>query len=142
LINHHDTEEAVQNAWIAIFKSLSNYKDSGNFEAWIKVIVIREAWKVRSLFGRVESISDYEDFFNVDIESQLLVKMSCEEILDKLENIPLGPREVFKMYVLEGYKHGEIADIMGISESTSRVHLSNARKAFRQMNTQSKSKAI
>lgn len=142
MINHHDTEEAVQNAWIAIFKNMNKYEHSNKFEAWIKVIVIREAWKVRSLFGKEESISNFVNIFNIDMESQLLAKISCEEILEKLELLPLGPREVFKMYVLEGYKHAEIADIMHISVSTSRVHLTNARKAFRQMRIKAKKNTI
>lgn len=142
LRSHHDIEDAVQIAWVSIFKNLSKYKHEDKFEAWIKVIVIREAWKVRSQYKQVESITNHSDVISLDIESELFAKMSCENILKKLENIADGPQTVFKMYVLDGYKHSEIASILNISASTSRVHLTNARKAFKKMFVHSKVKAI
>jgi len=131
MVNHHDAEEAVQNAWVSIFKALIKYKHDGRFEAWIKVIVIREAWSLRSKKKQVEFISEFDNLLGFEIEEDIIGKMSCQEILKKLENVPVGSREVFKMYVLDGYKHVEIAKILGISVSTSRVHLSKARKALK-----------
>ena len=121
---------------------MAKYKHDGRFEAWLKVIAIREAWKVRSHRSKESQWPDHVEHLNIKIESTVLDKLSCEEILTGLEVIPLGPREVFKMYVLEGYKHAEIAEIMNIAESTSRVHLTNARKAFRKMLTQNKESVL
>jgi RNA polymerase sigma-70 factor (ECF subfamily) len=101
------------------------------FEAWMKVIVIRLAWKARAEQKRVESLSDFENKLSYDIESKLFDRMTCMEVLKTLEVVPFGSREVFKMYVLEGYRHAEIAKILEISESTSRVHLSKARKLLK-----------
>jgi len=142
LRNHHDIEDALQIAWVSIFKNLSNYKHSEKFEAWIKIIVIREAWRVRAKYKQVESLTIQSDVIPYDMESELFAKMSCENILKKLEFIAHGPQTVFKMYVLDGYNHSEIASILNISPSTSRVHLTNARKAFKKMFVHSTTKAI
>ncbi len=133
MYTHHDAEEVVQNAWVSIFKSLSNYQHRDKFEGWMKVIVIRQAWKARAQQKKVEVLSDYENELSYDIEKTLIDKMTCLEILSTLEKVPFGSREVFKMYVLEGYKHVEIAKILEISESTSRVHLSKARKILKEL---------
>ena len=133
MLRHHDTEEVVQNAWISIFKGLENYKHNEKFEAWIKMIVVREAWKARARQVNVELLSNHENKLGYDIEKKIYDDMSCSEILDKLEQIPFGSREVFKMYVLDGYKHSEIAKILSISQSTSRVHLTKARSILKKL---------
>lgn len=133
MYTHHDAEEVVQNAWISIFNGLSNYKHEGKFEAWMKMIVIRKAWKARAQQKKIISISDADPKMSYDLETVLMDKMTCMEILRLLEKIPFGSREVFKMYVLEGFSHNEIAKILDISQSTSRVHLSKARKLLKKL---------
>lgn len=82
---------------------------------------------------KVDTVSGYQEVVDLASDASVLDEMSCQEILDKLEKLPLGPREVFKMHVIDGYKHVEISEIIGISASTSRVHLTNARKILRKM---------
>ena len=126
--NSYTAEEILQESWIEIFNGLKNYKDQGNFMGWLKTIVIRKAWKMnkksdqnRSLDLEVVDMVDYS--LNMAVES-----MTCEELLSILNDVPSGPREVFKMYVLDGFKHEEIAEVLNMNVSTSRSYLARARK--------------
>ena len=133
MYTHQDTEDVVQNAWVSIFKGLSDYKHDDKFEAWIKVIVIRQAWSARSKNKHLELNLGHQNKLTYEIEGKIIDRMTCNEILDILEYVPFGSREVFKMYVLEGYKHFEIAEILGIAVSTSRAHLTQARKILKKI---------
>ena len=125
--DYSKAEEVLQESWIEIFNGLDKYQDQGKFWGWIKTIVIRKAWKHLSKNLHNVDIESVE-LPSIDYEKQFHDKMSCEEILALLDKLPNGPREIFKMYVIDGYTHDEIADILQISASTSRAHLSRARK--------------
>ena len=128
-MNHiQNAEEVLQDSWIDIFNSLGRYEDQGKFEGWLKTIVIRRAWKALKKRKYVEEITDDFVKSTVNMEKQIMDQMTCNEILNELEIIPNGAREVFKMAVIDGFNHQEIADILEISPSTSRAHLSRARK--------------
>ena len=124
----YSAEEVLQESWIEIFHSLKNYKDQGNFNGWLKTIVIRKAWKLNKRNMRhdnldLEVVDESEYSSNMAVES-----MTCDELLSILNEVPNGPREVFKMYVLDGFKHEEIAQVLNMNASTSRSYLARARK--------------
>ena len=126
--NRHNAEEVLQDSWIEIFKSLDRYEHQNKLEGWMKTIVIRKAWRtIKKRKPTVElKITTQPNGYHT--EKQLIDKMTCEEILTVVDTLPTGCREVFKMYVIDGFKHDEIADVLEISNSTSRAHLSRARK--------------
>jgi len=123
-------KEVLQETWIDIFKGLSNYDSSkGQLITWMRAILIRKVWKAnakREPMVNVESIANSQ--FQ---EERVIAKMSCDEILKEMECIPEVSRMVFKMFVLEGCRHAEIAKFLNITESTSRVHLTRARKIMK-----------
>lgn len=121
-------EEVLQESWIEIFNSLERYEDQGKFEGWIKTIAIRKAWRTIKKTKPVIDIDYAKHVPSGNCENRIFNQMACEEILKTLEEVPTGAREVFKMYVIDGYSHEEISDILNISNSTSRAHLSRARK--------------
>jgi len=130
LNNPEIAKEVVQETWIDIFKGLKNYDQSkSKLTTWMHTILIRKIWKTTSQNSRtinIENALHYHSYNDHAIE-----KMSCEEILNEMNKIPEGSRIVFKMYVLEGFKHKEIATMLNISESTSRAHLTKARKIMK-----------
>lgn len=126
--NRHQAEEVLQDSWIEIFNGLERYEDQGKFQGWIKTITVRKAWRAISKNKPSVDLSYASHIPEGKSETKIFDQMACEEILDTLDEIPIGSREVFKMYVLDGYTHEEIATIIGISNSTSRAHLSRARK--------------
>lgn len=125
-------EEVVQDAWIMIFNGLSSYTEEGNFKAWIKTIAIRRAWKAINKIRPLIEMPSEEIHESNASENQVLDKMTCDEVLDLLQSLPTGPRTVFKMAIIDQLNHSEIAKILEITESTSRVHLTNARKMLKE----------
>jgi len=126
-----NAKELVQESWIEIFRSLQNYSDQGKLYGWMKTILIRLAWKkIKQVKPDVEITFDLAH--TVDGQQQLMEHMTCMEILDLLEYIPTQSRIVFKLFVLDEYRHKEIATQLGITESTSRAHLTKARKILKE----------
>ncbi len=129
--NIHDAEEVVQDSWIAIFKSLSGYSEEGKLAGWMKTIVIRTAWKHIRKKPEFSELTESNQNNVVRLDIQWIDKMTCEEILSLLDLIPEAQRIVFKMFVIDQLNHNEIAEILEITPSTSRAHLTKARKKLK-----------
>ncbi len=124
-------EEAMLNGFFKVFKSLKSFKADGSFEGWIRRIMIRESIsfirKQKNIEFSVEEIEVNEDSSN-NIKSEMEVAQ-IQEVIDQL---PEGYRMVFVMYAIEGYKHYEIAEMLNISEGTSKSQLFKARQLLQQ----------
>lgn len=124
--NVEDAEDALQEGFISIFKNLHTFRGDGTLGGWMKTIFIRIAIKkmrTRSFFSDVEDIPDTEVVFDDALTGELLEKTILS--LDK------GYRTVFLMVEIEGYKHKEVAEILKISEGTSKSQLSRAKRILR-----------
>lgn len=127
-----DAEDVLVEAFFKILTSLHQYKGSGSFEGWIRRIVVNESLmflRKRHNFRLTAEINDADYSTTTTVVNQLAV----EDILGLLEKLPTGYRTVFNLYVLEGYKHREIADILGISINTSKSQLILAKKKMQDM---------
>ena len=127
-----DAEDALQESWVKIFKGLENYTEQGKLLAWMKRITIHCALRKRqSSWFTTEEIglkSKSDPKFN----PQAIDQMTADEILGYVLNLPPGYKEVFTLFVIEGYSHKEIGEFLGIEASTSRAKLTTARKKMRQ----------
>jgi len=129
--NKSDAQEVMQESWIEIFKSIKNYSEKGNLHGWLKTIVIRVCWKMIRANKNHMSIENVHEVSFHDQAQQIHDKMTCEEMMNLLECLPAMMQTVFKLFVIEQYSHLEISKILDINESTSRVHLSKARKILK-----------
>lgn len=127
-----EAEDIVQEAFIRVFDHMHTFEHKGSFEGWIKRIVINVALKnfSRKRFSQ-EQIGIDQDF-DAPVEAPADLLMGVQEILDMVKELPDGYRVVFNLYAIEGYNHKEIADMLGIQESTSRSQLVKARKLLQQ----------
>ena len=120
-------EDIMVHAFCKIFEKIDTYADHGSLEGWMKRIVINECLmeirKRRNHFLTVAIEDLHED--PPSIEADPLV---YEELLALLDELPDGYRTVFNLYVIEGYKHKEIAELLGISINTSKSQLILARR--------------
>lgn len=130
--DRNDAEEVLQDSWISIFNSLKNYTEEGNLNAWMKTIVIRTAWKAIRKKTNFKELDKINDPFGKSLDIQIINKMTCDEVLNLLQFVPAASRQVFKMFVLDEYDHSEIAEILNINNSTSRAHLTKARKLLKE----------
>lgn len=132
----HQAEDVMIMAFMKVFSSLQNFEHKGSFEGWIRRIMVNECISHLRVQKQVRFIEDEEYLEESDntIESQL----SVDEIQFLIDNLPEGYRMVFNLYVIEGYKHQEIAEMLQISEGTSKSQLSHARRILANQITQSK----
>lgn len=122
---HQEAEDNLQEAFITIFKKINQYKFKGSFEGWMKRIVINTAlqtYRKKNILSLVEEI--YPDEVEVEVDEN---NISLDFLLKIIQELPERYRMVFNLYVLDGYSHKEIADLLGVAEGTSKSNLSRAR---------------
>jgi len=132
-VRHPETaQDVLAEAWIKIFKNLSKFKSEGSFEGWLKRIVSNEAL----MYLRKNRIDTAELSVAVVAQEPSDVRVTDglenEDVVRLLDTLPDGCRTVFNLYELEGFKHREIAEKLGISINTSKSQLILAKKKLRE----------
>jgi len=127
-------EDVMITAFMKVFTNLNKFENKGSFEGWIRRIMVNECISYLRVQKKVKFTEDeiyVEESFNA-IDS----KFSTDQIQFLIDALPDGYRMVFNLYAIEGYKHNEIAKMLGINEGTSKSQLSHARKMLQtQINT-------
>lgn len=126
--DQHAAKDVLQDAFIKIFKAIPKYKHSGSFEGWLRRIVINCALSRREKHAFKKEQTALEDTSPIAISPSVYAHLEAEELMALIKQLPEGFQEVFNLFVIEGFSHNEIADILGISASTSRSQLVRARK--------------
>src|SRR5690625_1368935 len=117
---------------IKIFTRIGTFKEKGSFEGWMKRIMINEClMQIRK--NQRQHLHLPIDEVEVDIEPVAIDKISEEEIIRTINSLPEGYRTVFNLYVIDGYKHREIAEILDISIHTSKSQLIMAKRRLQQL---------
>ncbi len=132
--NRDDASEILNDAFVRAMQNLDKYKEEFSFKAWFNKILVRSAINHyrRFTLHRIDAqqFPNENDFsFEPDVFSQL----SAEDLLQMVQNLPPAYRLAFNLYAIEGYTHPEIAEMLGISEGTSKSNLSKARAKLVQM---------
>lgn len=123
-------EEMLSNTFIKVFSHIGQYEAKGSFEGWIRQIAVRECiGYLRAQRNWYVSVDEFQA--NDDLITLPTDHLETEEIVQLIESLPNGYREVFNMYVIEGMKHHEIAKLLDISENTSKTQLMKAKAALR-----------
>lgn len=124
--NYAEAEDNLQDAFLTIFKRIEQFKGKGSFEGWIKRITVNTALqKYRK--QRVFDISDdsqIPDEVDVQVDNK---NIPLDFLLKIIQELPDRYRLVFNLYVLDGYSHKEIAEMLRISDGTSKSNLARAR---------------
>jgi RNA polymerase sigma-70 factor (ECF subfamily) len=128
--NSADAEDILQDAFIKVFEKINQFKNEGSFEGWIRKIVVNTALKKytlsrysKELLGEELSEKETVCYANPAVYNHL----SEKELLSLINKLPDGYRLIFNLFVIEGYKHEEIATMIGINAGTSRSQLAKAR---------------
>jgi len=134
LPNRDDAQDALQNGLVQIFSNLQNFSpELGDFGGWTSRILTNECLQIirknkKDIITQELSI-DLHVYYR---EENGLDKISREDILRIIQNLPAGYRTIFNMYVFDGYSHKEIAEHLNISEGTSKSQLFKARKMLQE----------
>ncbi|WP_343606481.1 RNA polymerase sigma factor [Fluviicola sp.] len=137
--NHEDARHALNNGFLKIVNGLQNVDlDELNFPAWAKRIIVNtlidEYRKNKNHNQAIVAKETERELASVaeKVENEGAMELSYQEVLDLLKTIPPISAHVFTLYVIDGYSHKEIGDLLEITEGTSKWHLSTARKLLRE----------
>jgi len=132
--NREDAEEILLDGFYKFFKHLQGFTYQGEaaLHAWLKKIMINECLmflRKKNVFSMMAENAAEE----IALEEEALSNLSAAEIFNMVVQLPVGYRTVFNLYAVEGWTHGEIASLMGITEGTSKSQLSKARSLLQKM---------
>lgn len=125
----HYAEDVMIAGFMKVFTNIDKYGNKGNFEGWIRRIMVNESIS----FLRAQKGFDYID--EIEVKEEVIeddIELSMEDIQILIDRLPEGCRTVFNLYVVEGYKHSEIAKLLTLQEGTSKSQLAQARKLLQQ----------
>ena len=120
-------EEVLLNGFFKVFKYLKTFKNEGSFEGWVRRIMVRESISYLRQKKTIEFATE-DDYLEHDSSNNINSNIEVAEIQQLIDSLPEGYRMVFVMYAIEGYKHQEIAELLKISEGTSKSQLFKARQ--------------
>lgn len=127
-----DRDEAkslVNTTFLKAFQNLGNFSFTGSFGGWLTRIAINACIdEVRKRTKELKRTVTMENLPEVAISNHILESLTAEDIIAALQKLPQVSRTVFSLYVLDGFKHAEIAKMLHMQEATSRWHLANAKK--------------
>jgi len=127
-----EAEDIMQEAFLSAFEKIDTYSGTVSFGAWLKRIVINRSLDAlsrrKAIFEDIELHVGLRDESSEDIVRKEELDIKVEEVKDAIDRLPDGYRIILSLYLLEGYDHDEIAEILDISSSTSRSQLSRAKQ--------------
>lgn len=135
------SEEVMLNGFLKVFIKLKQYSHQGSFEGWIRKIMVFECISYLRKKNKL-TFTDNIEIFEPIIENEVELSIAVEDLHNYINTLPEGCKIVFNMYVIEGYKHEEIAEILKVSIGTSKTQLYRARKALQEMISLGKKKIL
>lgn len=135
--NAEQAEDLVQEAFVSAFKNLRSYKGTASFGSWLKRIVINTSLNyLRSKKMEFDELNENLDFPDDEATGYNDQEVTVERVKDCIELLPNGYRIVLSLYLLEGYDHNEIAEILNISVSTSKSQYNRAKRKLKELLTE------
>jgi RNA polymerase sigma factor (sigma-70 family) len=125
--NAEEAEDILQEGFIKVFKKIGSYRGDGSFEGWIRRIFVNTAIEHFRKKSYLQPITEQEESSIEGKYVSVLDSLAEKDIIKLIQQLSPGYRTVFNMYVVEGYTHKQIADILKISEGTSKSQLSRAK---------------
>lgn len=126
-----EAEDNLQEGFIKVFANLKSFRQDGSFEGWIRRIMINvslEKLRKQHLLYPVEDVAVYD---TVNFSDDVIARISAEELLKLIQQLPPRYRLVFNLYVIDGMSHQEIAKEMSITQGTSKSNLARAREILK-----------
>lgn len=121
-------EEVMLGGFLKVFTNLDSYKSQGSFEGWIRRIMVNESISQLRRENKLQFNDASQIENSLEHVAYIETELEANEIQKLIDSLPEGYKTVFVLYAVEGYKHSEIAELLQISESTSKSQLFKARK--------------
>ena len=131
--NADEAQDVLQDGFIKVFKKMDSYRGDGSFEGWMRRVFVNTAIEHFRRKRYMMPVTEKEENTLEGKYTSVLDDLGAKDILALVQELSPGYRTVFNMYVVEGYTHREIADMLGISEGTSKSQLSRAKVILQDM---------
>ncbi|MEO6904964.1 MAG: sigma-70 family RNA polymerase sigma factor [Ginsengibacter sp.] len=131
--NTEDANDVMQEGFIKVYKSLSKFRAEGSFEGWVRRIFINTSIEHYRKKVKLYNVSEVQENTIEDNELNALDSLATKDILNIINELSPGYKQVFNMHVIEGYSHKEIAEIIGITEGTSKSQLARAKGVLKKI---------
>lgn len=125
--NSDDAADLLQEGFIKVFKNLEKFRGEGSFEGWMRRVFVNTCIEHFRKKVYLNSITENEERTIEDFSANALDNLAEKDIIHLIQELSPGYRTVFNLYVVEGYSHKEIADLLQISEGTSKSQLARAK---------------
>ncbi|HTF21034.1 MAG TPA: sigma-70 family RNA polymerase sigma factor [Chryseolinea sp.] len=132
--DEEEAQDVLQEAFVSAFRNLDSYRGDATFGSWLKRIVVNKALNAvnRRKFEPIPENEDW-DIAEPDTDVTYRGELTVERVKQSIAQLPDGYRNVLSLYLIEGYDHQEIAEIMGFTESTSKSQLNRAKAKLRDL---------
>lgn len=131
--NEEDAAEVLNSAFLKVFTHIQRYEPGqGSLYTWVRTIVIRSCLDRIRMRSRQLPHYELDNAVEVHIDPEAISRLEVARLLELIRELPPATQAVFNLYVMEGYSHKEIGQLLSISEGTSKWHLSEARKRLQQ----------
>jgi RNA polymerase sigma factor (sigma-70 family) len=125
--NTDDAQDLLQEGFIKVYRNLEKFRKEGSFEGWVRRVFVNTAIEHYRRKVTLNTIGEKEERMIEDSAWNVLDHLAERDIIQLVQELSPGYRSVFNMYVIEGYSHKEIGDILDISEGTSKSQLARAK---------------
>jgi len=141
--NREEAEEILQDGFMRVFTYIHTYSGAGSFEGWIRKIMVNTALLKFRNKSHMRAVVEFNaDTHDASEDNTAIEHLDAKELVMLVQKLSPGYRMVFNLYVLEGMKHREIAELLRISEGTSKSNLADARGILQKALTIKKKQAI
>ena len=120
-------KDIIQEVFTQVFKDIGQFRGDATLGAWIKTITIHKCLDYLKANSKWKII-EMSEHFDIEEEVKNPISFDVQKIHTAIQQLPKGCRTVFNLYLMEGYQHQEIAQILGITESTSKSQYNRAKK--------------
>lgn len=132
--NQAEAEDMLQEAFTEAFMKLDTFRYESTFGAWVKRIVVNRCInEIKRRKADLQLLDNMSAFDNKEDEEEIHAELSVAEIKRAMQELPEGSRVIFSLYLLEGYDHREIAQILNVSESNSKSQYMRAKKRIKEI---------
>ena len=132
--NETDAVEVLNKGFLKVFLNIQRYDpEQANLYTWIRTIVINSCLDFLKLKSKMMRYKGLDISAEVHIDPEAVDKMGVAMLLHLVRQLPPATQAVFNLYVMDGYNHKEIGQLLNISDGTSKWHLSEARKSLQHM---------
>ena len=125
--NYHSAEDILQEGFVKVFRNIERFRGDGAFEGWLRRIFVNTAIEHFRKTVHLYPIVDSAPLAPESADTNALDGLMAEDLMTMLQELSPGYKTIFNLYAIEGYSHKEIAEILNITEGTSKSQLSRAR---------------